>query len=219
MKKIGRRPRRIAEPIQTARRARASTPMVDADSASLCSCKDAATRLGLTSSKSVYNLCRRGVLDSRKSGGRRLIVVASVDALAGPVETVRPQLCSRKSAAARLKMSPSKVISLCDEGVLRLVRCGGRRLIDIATIDAFARRGEAQIERLLNEHRSGETIDAHNENGPAASIASPAAVEHWTLSPGAAAFVRERAKALKTDPATVLEDIIVVERRRVGGGP
>jgi hypothetical protein len=41
--------------------------------------------------------------------------------------------------------------------------------------------------------------------------------ERWTLSPSATAFVRERAQILKTDPATILEDLVLVERRRVEG--
>lgn len=39
----------------------------------------------------------------------------------------------------------------------------------------------------------------------------------WRLSPNAAAFVRERARLLHTDPETVLEDLVLVERRRVEG--
>jgi hypothetical protein len=46
---------------------------------------------------------------------------------------------------------------------------------------------------------------------------TPQAIERWTLSPGATAFVRERAQILKTDPATILEDLVLVERRRVEG--
>lgn len=42
--------------------------------------------------------------------------------------------------------------------------------------------------------------------------------ERWELSPGAAAFVKDRARSLRTDPATVLEDIVLVERRRCEGG-
>lgn len=41
--------------------------------------------------------------------------------------------------------------------------------------------------------------------------------ERWLLSPSAAAFIKERARALKTEPATVLEDLVLVERRRVEG--
>jgi len=41
--------------------------------------------------------------------------------------------------------------------------------------------------------------------------------ERWPLSASATAFVRERADRLKTDPATVLEDLVLVERRRVEG--
>lgn len=47
--------------------------------------------------------------------------------------------------------------------------------------------------------------------------ALPTAPERWTLSPSAARFVRDRAETLKSDPATVLEDLILVERRRVEG--
>ena len=39
----------------------------------------------------------------------------------------------------------------------------------------------------------------------------------WRLSPNAAAFVRERARLLHTDPEAVLEDLVLVERRRVEG--
>jgi hypothetical protein len=41
--------------------------------------------------------------------------------------------------------------------------------------------------------------------------------DRWALSPGATAFVRERADRLKTDPAIILEDLVLVERRRVEG--
>jgi hypothetical protein len=41
--------------------------------------------------------------------------------------------------------------------------------------------------------------------------------ERWELSPGAAAFVKDRARLLRTDPATVLEDIVLIERRRCEG--
>lgn len=41
--------------------------------------------------------------------------------------------------------------------------------------------------------------------------------DRWRLSHGAAAFIRERARLLQTDPATVLEDLVLVERRRVEG--
>jgi hypothetical protein len=52
---------------------------------------------------------------------------------------------------------------------------------------------------------------------PSADIATETNVDRWTLSPPAAAFVRDRAELLKTDPATVLDDLILVERRRVEG--
>jgi hypothetical protein len=41
--------------------------------------------------------------------------------------------------------------------------------------------------------------------------------ERWSLSPSATAFVRDRAHRLGTDPATILEDLVLVERRRVEG--
>lgn len=50
-----------------------------------------------------------------------------------------------------------------------------------------------------------------------ATIDSPRLVARWTLTPAAAAFIRERAKTLRTDPETVLEDLVLVERRRVEG--
>lgn len=49
----------------------------------------------------------------------------------------------------------------------------------------------------------------------AAGDSSP--LERWRLSSSAAAFVRERAKRLNTDPVTIIEDVILVERRRVEG--
>ncbi len=45
----------------------------------------------------------------------------------------------------------------------------------------------------------------------------PISPERWLLSPSTTAFVLERADRLKTDPATVLEDLVLVERRRVEG--
>jgi hypothetical protein len=42
-------------------------------------------------------------------------------------------------------------------------------------------------------------------------------VQRWALSPSATAFLRDRAETLKTDPATLLEDLVLVERRRVEG--
>lgn len=53
--------------------------------------------------------------------------------------------------------------------------------------------------------------------GTAASIDSPRLVDRWTLTPAAAAFIRERAKSLKTDPESILEDLVLVERRRIEG--
>jgi hypothetical protein len=50
-----------------------------------------------------------------------------------------------------------------------------------------------------------------------ATIDSPNAIPRWTLTPAAAAFIRDRAKTLKTDPETILEDLVLVERRRVEG--
>jgi hypothetical protein len=41
--------------------------------------------------------------------------------------------------------------------------------------------------------------------------------ERWQLSPAATAFVRERAQRLNTGPEAILEDLILVERRRVEG--
>jgi len=46
---------------------------------------------------------------------------------------------------------------------------------------------------------------------------APANIERWALSSSATAFLRDRAETLKTDPATLLEDLVLVERRRVEG--
>lgn len=46
---------------------------------------------------------------------------------------------------------------------------------------------------------------------------SSPSVQRWALSPSATAFLRERARTLKTDPATLLDDLVLVERRRVEG--
>jgi hypothetical protein len=58
-------------------------------------------------------------------------------------------------------------------------------------------------------------LDAPSETVEAFDAARLA--ERWTLSPSAARFIRDRAEALKTDPVIVLEDLILVERRRVEG--
>lgn len=54
-------------------------------------------------------------------------------------------------------------------------------------------------------------------SGAVEALDPPRLPEHWRLSPSAARFIRDRAEALKTDPATVLEDLILVERRRIEG--
>jgi hypothetical protein len=61
---------------------------------------------------------------------------------------------------------------------------------------------------------SGGAIERIEAPGDAAHGAPR---ERWELSPGAAAFIKERAQRLRTDPATVLEDIVLVERRRCEG--
>jgi hypothetical protein len=63
----------------------------------------------------------------------------------------------------------------------------------------------------MNEPRPDDPNDVR------ALPAPPSFRERWTLSPSAARFVRDRAATLRTDPATVLEDVILVERRRVEG--
>lgn len=62
----------------------------------------------------------------------------------------------------------------------------------------------------MSTHRPPEPADdAQPEGAPSRN--------RWRLSPNAAAFVRERARLLHTDPETVLEDLVLVERRRVEG--
>lgn len=51
---------------------------------------------------------------------------------------------------------------------------------------------------------------------PGRDVSSPS-IQRWALSPSATAFLRDRAETLKTDPATLLEDLVLVERRRVEG--
>lgn len=51
---------------------------------------------------------------------------------------------------------------------------------------------------------------------PGQDAASPS-VQRWVLSPSATTFLRDRSETLKTDPATLLEDLVLVERRRVEG--
>jgi hypothetical protein len=58
---------------------------------------------------------------------------------------------------------------------------------------------------------------ADGEEASSAEFALSPRAERWTLSPSATAFVRERAQRLNTDPATILEDLVLVERRRVEG--
>lgn len=60
--------------------------------------------------------------------------------------------------------------------------------------------------------------DADVEGAHRAEFALSPRAERWTLSPSATAFVRERAQRLGTDPAALLEDLVLVERRRVEGG-
>jgi len=60
--------------------------------------------------------------------------------------------------------------------------------------------------------------DADGKEAHSAELALSPRAERWTLSPSATAFVRERAQHLNTDPAMILEDLVLVERRRVEGG-
>lgn len=50
---------------------------------------------------------------------------------------IEPRLCSRKHAARTLAVSLSTLDSLWREGALSSVKCRGRRLIDIASIETY----------------------------------------------------------------------------------